>query len=224
MRISDAIIGTMIIFSALEAGDGTDKSLSKLRRSKVFLLQKSEPGVKIDLKYATTDNFLNQNLYGDFNECYLHAEALKKFRVAKKLLAERKPGYKFLIFDCLRPRSVQRRLWAKVKGTKRQTYVADPDKGSLHNYGFALDLTITDASGKELDMGTPFDSFSKKSEPRLEDTFVASGELTLEQLANRKLLRAVMIDAGFSQQVNEWWHYNAVSAKVLKSNKYAIFE
>lgn len=224
MKINTKIISAILIFSALEAGNDTDSSMHKLRRSKDFVLQKSEPGVKIDLKYATTDNFLKQNLYGSFNECYLHAEAMKKLHEARKLLADRKPGYGFLVFDCLRPRSVQRRLWTKVKGTDKQAYVADPDKGSLHNYGFAIDLTITDALGKELDMGTRFDSFSKKSEPRLEDKFVASGELTPEQLANRKFLRAIMTGAGFSQQVNEWWHYNAVSAKTLRSKKYVIFE
>lgn len=224
MKINAKIISVILIFSALEAGDDTNMSMRKLRRSEDFVLQRSEPGVKIDLKYATTDNFLKQNLYGDFNECYFHAEAMKKFREARRLLADRKPGYGFLVFDCLRPRSVQRQLWTKVKGTNKQAYVADPDKGSLHNYGFAIDLTITDGLGKELDMGTRFDSFSKKSEPRLEDKFAASGELTPEQLANRKFLRSIMTGAGFSQQVNEWWHYNAVSTKILRSRKYRIFE
>lgn len=224
MKIERWYLAALVFVSGLSAEDGATASLEKLRSSKVFIRIADGPGVKIDLKYATVDNFMQQNLYGKFNECYLHSDAMQKFKAAQKILADLKPGYSFLIFDCLRPRSVQRLLWAKVKGTKQQPYVAEPEKGSVHNFGFAIDLSLSDAAGKELDMGTPFDSFSKKSEPRLEEEYTASGDLTAEQLANRKLLRRVMTEAGFAQQVNEWWHYNAVSSKALRKKKYAIFE
>lgn len=223
MRINPFFVAVWLFVVQIHPEE-TAASIAKLRQSKDFIRLEAGPQVQLDLKYATKDNFLKQNLYGKFNECYLHREAIRKFQNAVRMLSARKPGYKFVIFDCLRPRSVQRLLWAKVHGTKQEPYVANPEKGSVHNFGFAVDLSLADDAGQELDMGTPFDSFSKKSEPRLEKKFAASGELTPVQLANRKLLRTVMTEAGFSQQVNEWWHYNAVSTKDLKNKRYAIFE
>jgi len=108
---------------------------------------------------------------------------------------------------------VQRIFWARVVGTALQPYVADPAKGSVHNFGFALDVTLLDDSGAEIDMGTSFDDFSPLAEPRREDQFVKSGKLTQTQVGNRRLLRLIMTGAGFLQLPNEWWHYDAIPAK-----------
>ena len=168
------------------------------------------PGVRILLKYATEDNFTGENLYGDFRRCFLHVIAWNKLKLAGEYLREERPDLSFLVYDGLRPRSVQRRMWEKVRGGPEQAYVADPERGSVHNFGLALDLTLQDAAGRPLDMGTPFDSFTPLSEPHREEEMLRSGKLTTAQLENRLLLRRVMTRAGFIQLPNEWWHFDAL--------------
>ncbi len=179
--------------------------------------------LNVDLKYSTLHNFLRQDAYGDLEKCYLQSEPAKMLAAAQKYLRELKPGYSLMLFDCVRPRSVQRKMWNIVKGTKIQKYVANPDSGSIHNYGAAVDLTIIDEYGKELDMGTPFDYFGKRAQPKLEKFFLKSGKLTKKQFANRKLLRKVMKTAGFHPLNIEWWHFNAFPVKEVKS-RYKIIE
>lgn len=175
-------------------------------------------GLKIDLKYATADNFVGRNVYGDFNRAFLHKVAFEKFQKARELLRQKQPRYQFIIFDALRPRSVQWLLWNVVKGTPQQIYIADPERGSMHNYGMAIDLSILDEQGQEIDMGTPFDHFSPLAQPQLEDQFRQSGELAEKQLQNRLLLRGVMEGAGFLQLPTEWWHYNAAPVEEVRSH------
>jgi len=171
------------------------------------------PGIRIELKYSTTDNFMKENLYGEFTKCFIHKDGAAKLKKAVELLRAKHPGYGLLVYDGLRPRSVQRKMWARVKGTPSQKYVADPDRGSMHNYGMAVDLTATDASGKPLDMGAGYDDFRELSQPRFEDKFLKSGELGQKQLENRLILRAAMVGAGFIQLSHEWWHYDAMPQK-----------
>ncbi len=173
------------------------------------------PAVRVDLRYSSKENFVGQDVYGCLEEAYLHPLALKKLHKAWKLLQEKKPGYTFKIFDAARPLSVQWKLWKAMPKPENQKriYLADPRKGSIHNYGFAVDLTLLDASGNELDMGTPFDFFGPKAQPRLEGRLVKTGQLSATQLANRKLLRETMVQAGFSITSSEWWHFNATSLK-----------
>ncbi len=166
---------------------------------------------------------MKENLYGGFNTCYLHKEAFEKFQKAVELLKESKTGRKFILFDCLRPRSIQYKLWEKVKGTTKEPYVANPEKGSIHNFGFAIDLSLLEEDGKELDMGTSFDDFSKLSEPDLEEEFYKKGKLSSSQIANRKFLRKILIQAGFEQRPNEWWHFDALSSKIVKK-RYKMIE
>ena len=148
-----------------------------------------------DMKYATPDNFLKQAVY-DCGECYLRkstAKALVKANEEFKSL-----GYRIKLFDCYRPLSVQKKMWKILPGTH---YVANPAKGSKHNRGAAVDLTLVDiATGKELDMGTPFDTFS----PRAHHTYT---QLPKEVLDNRKLLKEVMNKYNFKSIYSEWWHY-----------------
>jgi D-alanyl-D-alanine dipeptidase len=176
-----------------------------------------------DVRYATTNNFTHQNLYGEYKSLYLHKTAAEKFKKATELLKKEKPGWKFLVFDALRPRSVQQKLWDKVKGTDQQQYVADPTKGSVHNFGFALDLSLQDEKGQEVDMGTPYDSFEDKAQPKFEEKMLKSGQLTQTQVNNRLVLRKIMTAAGFIQLPNEWWHYDALPNKEVRK-KFKIVE
>ena len=147
-----------------------------------------------ELKYATPDNFLKQAVY-DCGECYLRkstAEALVKANEAFKQL-----GYRIKLFDCYRPLSVQKKMWKILPGTH---YVANPTKGSKHNRGAAVDLTLVDAQGKELNMGTPFDFFGKEAH----HTYT---EHSKEVLENRKLLKETLNKYNFKSIYSEWWHY-----------------
>lgn len=178
-------------------------------------VRKELPGIQVDLRYSSLHNFVGQDVYGCLEEAYLHPIALEKFKKALRLLEEKKPGYTFKIFDAARPVSVQWKLWKAMPKPENQKriYLADPRKGSIHNYGFALDLTLVDAAGKELDMGTPFDFFGPKAQPRLEQSLLKKGVLSKEQVANRKLLREAMTQAGFTITSSEWWHFNAITLK-----------
>lgn len=182
------------------------------------------PNVQVDLRYAGLNNFTGENLYnGCLLQAYLHRHAAEKFRHAVDLLKIEKPDWSFLIFDALRPLSVQRRMWSFVENTPQQIYVANPQRGSIHNFGLAIDLTLMDAEGCEVDMGTPFDSFEELAQPRFEEKFLQAGQLTAAQVANRQLLRKVMLGAGFLSIPHEWWHFNAVEIVEARAN-YTMIE
>lgn len=215
MRWAVAALISLIV--AVASAATVHDSAKFIASSPDYVELKSSDSLAIDLKYATTDNFVGQNMYGDFNRAYLHKLAAEKLFKAVKNLAAINPKYRLVIYDALRPRSVQYVLWDKVKGTGKQKYVANPKGGSIHNYGFALDISILDESGKPLDMGTPFDDFTDLAQPQLEQQFLKAGKLTEQQIKNRLLLRKVMEDAGFIQLPVEWWHYDALPKAELKS-------
>ena len=98
-----------------------------------------------------------------------------------------------------------------------QPYFADPQKGSLHSYGFAIDLGLIDLDGAELDMGTGFDSLEELAEPQREEEMRASGRLSEAQWKNRMGLRSVMQRAGFIQLAHEWWHYDALASAQVRA-------
>ena len=127
-------------------------SLNFLLSSSDFVELKENESIKIDLRYASANNFVGYDMYGPFRQAFLHRLAADKLFRSLAALRANHPGYGFIIFDALRPRSVQRILWDNVKGTKSERYIANPDLGSLHNFGFAVDLTIMDEKGNELDM------------------------------------------------------------------------
>lgn len=177
------------------------------------------PALLVELKYSTTDNFVGKDVYGDLERCYLVEDAARMLAAADAALRRQRPDLRLLAYDCLRPRRVQRVLWDVVKGTPQQSYVANPNTkvGSLHNYGCAIDLTVArvdddGAKAVPLDMGTKYDHFGKEAEPRHELKLLSAGQLSHEQVANRLLLREVMLRAGFLPLENEWWHFNCASS------------
>lgn len=184
--------------------------------------RKLVPDLLVDLKYSTSDNFMGKDVYGDLERCFLQEDAAKMLARAAETLKSMRPDLQLLVYDCVRPVRVQRIMWDKVKGTSQEKYVANPNTrtGSIHNYGCAVDLTLADKNGKPLDMGTAFDFFGKKAQPRHELHFRMSGELTSEQWTNRLVLRTVMVEAGFLTIASEWWHFNcATPAKTRKLYK-----
>ena len=151
-----------------------------------------------DMKYATADNFLKAKVY-DCAECYLRLKTVSALIEANKEFV--KKGYRIKLFDCYRPLDIQKKMWEIVSNPE---YVADPAKGSIHNRGGAVDITLVDATGKELDMGTSFDHFGVEASHNY-----ANLPKTVKE--NRKLLQRVMTVAGFNSFDSEWWHYNLKS-------------
>jgi len=148
----------------------------------------------LDMRYATANNFLKQQVY-DCGECYLRKATAKALVKAQEEFKQH--GYRIKLFDCYRPLSVQKKMWKILPGTD---YVANPAKGSKHNRGAAVDLTLVDKNGKELNMGTGFDYFGKKAHHTYTD-------LPKEVLANRRLLKEVLAKHNFKSIYSEWWHY-----------------
>lgn len=196
----------------------TYQSLQIVLQSQEFVELKNSEFYIIDLKYASADNFMNENVYNEFNRAFLHSHAAEKLRKAALKLKELKPNYKFIIYDVLRPRSVQWKMWNKVKGTHQEQYIANPEVGSSHNYGMAVDLSIIDENGQVLDMGAGFDEFDDISQPKYEAKFRAENRLSLAHIENRNLLRACMEPVGFKQFTTEWWHFNALPFAEIRTH------
>jgi D-alanyl-D-alanine dipeptidase len=167
----------------------------------------SVEGISVDLRYAGLDNFVGRDLYGSLDCAWLHRLAADGLERASHLLAREAPGHRLLVLDALRPHRVQVQLWDHLDGTDLRQYVADPARGSIHSFGMAVDATLLDPEGQELDMGSGFDEMTAMSHPRLEAQHLASGTLTPEQLRNRELLRNVLSRSGFQGIDNEWWHF-----------------
>jgi D-alanyl-D-alanine dipeptidase len=108
----------------------------------------------------------------------------------------------------MRPQRVQEELWAALQGTALLRYLADPARGSIHSFGMAVDVTIADANGRELDMGTPFDCLDERSHPSLEEGLLMTGAILPAHVENRALLRGAMGACGWLGISTEWWHFD----------------
>ena len=176
------------------------------------------------MMYSTKDNFMNADVYGDFDACYLQPEVAERLAKAQQCLQKKDSLLSIIVFDCVRPRSVQYKMWEIVKDTDQRKYVAAPGGGgSMHNYGAAVDLGLWHLDTGLVDMGTPFDFFGELAQPRYEDRFLKSGELSAQQISNRRTLRACMLQAGFHGILSEWWHFVGFPRKEVRA-KYQIVE
>lgn len=158
-------------------------------------LQGVNSRIALDLKYATTDNFVETKLY-PCPRCLLRPEVAEALNQIQILLDQE--NLRLKMFDCYRPKPIQEKLWEKVPDAR---YVTNPSRGSMHNRGAAVDLTIIDSTGRELDMGTPFDFFGERA-------YHTSEDHREEVLANRRKLMRLMHQAGFRHIRTEWWHYS----------------
>lgn len=165
-------------------------------------------GIAVDLRYATADNFAGRDLYTPLDCAWLHSDAADALTASVAWLSGQPGGCRLLVLDALRPQRVQEALWAALQGTELLGYLAPPERGSIHSFGMAVDVTLVDPAGRELDMGTGFDDLSEKSHPALEAQFLAAGALRPDQLQNRALLRAAMTHGGFTGINHEWWHFD----------------
>ncbi|MCB0705553.1 MAG: M15 family metallopeptidase [Saprospiraceae bacterium] len=153
------------------------------------------PDIRQNIHYATSDNFTKQVLY-PCGRCLLRPTVANALLQVQKSLESK--GYGLVVYDCYRPLDVQWKMW---ETTPDKRYVSDPNKGSMHNRGTAVDLSLVNSSGIELDMGTPYDYFGREAWPEYT-------ELSPEILERRRLLQETMLVNGFQSIRTEWWHYS----------------
>ena len=186
---------------AVAAGCAADRPPAQPRASRepdLAEISRLDRGIHLDIRYATADNIVHRPVYRQAR-AFLQRPAAEALVRANRELAPK--GYGLLVFDGYRPWSVTKFFWDHVRPDQR-AFVADPKKGSKHNRGCAVDLSLYDlGTGREIEMPSAYDETSERASPEY-----AGG--TPEQRARRDLLRAAMEKEGFTVEENEWWHFN----------------
>ncbi|HEX7458431.1 MAG TPA: M15 family metallopeptidase, partial [Ginsengibacter sp.] len=168
---------------------------------KMIDIKKAIPSLVLDLRYSTTNNFMNRRLYPFLQTTYLRLAAVNALK--KVVIALNNKNITLKIFDAYRPYAVTEKIWEAVKDSR---YAADPSKGSGHNRGIAVDLTIVNLrTKKELNMGTDFDNFTDTAQ----QDFTGLSSTILQ---NRILLKTIMEKYGFVSLDTEWWHFSLSGA------------
>ena len=221
-KIYFIIIVALFVFisNSNSQANETEKKFIKAGLIDVHVIDKS---IKVDLVNSDpTKNYFRKNFYNGLTKAYLRKEVAKKLSLAQKHLKSKFPGYSILIMDAARPRSVSQLMYDKMKGTKFEKFVANPKKGSMHNFGIAVDVTIVDGDGKEIDMGfTPF--YRSDFSIYWGYAKLKMFDINETQKKNRYLLSNVMKKAGFIPLSNEWWHFNGIPKDEARK-KYQIIE
>jgi D-alanyl-D-alanine dipeptidase len=161
-------------------------------------IQTINPDITLDIRYNTANNFLNVQLYS-VPRCLLRTSVAHKLSRVQEQLQPMGLGLK--VFDCYRPLSVTRKMWEALPDPR---YVANPARGSRHNRGAAVDLTLIDSMGNELEMPTDFDDFTDRAARDYQGTDVSN-----QARQNSQLLERVMTQQGFIPLITEWWHFDA---------------
>lgn len=200
-----------------------DEIEEKFIKAGLIDIQTLDLSIQVDLVNSDPDkNYFREDFYKGLHKAYLQKEVAIKLTEAQKILKSKNRGYSLLILDAARPRRISRLMFEKMKGTPFERYVANPENGSMHNLGIAVDITIVDETGEKLDMGfTPF----FKSDIQLYWQFVTmkmGSNLTRQQKTNRKLLSDIMITAGFEPLSFEWWHFNGMPKNEARVKYQAI--
>ena len=185
-----------------------------------------QPSIKIDIKYATTDNFTGKILYTEDVGAYAEPALAKAVAQAQETLKSIDKDLSIVIFDAARPISVQKDMFEVVRGTECERFVANPYgefAGGFHNYGMAVDVAIVDNNGDMLDFGTGYDSFEDIAHSGGEAELVKNGLLSLEAYNNRQLLYYVMGKHGMLPYAYEWWHLQ-LTYKESDKAKYKLLD
>lgn len=159
-------------------------------------IRQASPHIRLDIRYATENNFTRHKVYGEA-VCLLRPGVARRLDAVQRDLETRGLGLK--VYDCYRPLSVQKKFWELVPDER---YVANPAQGSRHNRGAAVDLTLVDRHGRELPMPTPYDDFTEKAHRDYMN-------LPAEAIRNRRILQEAMQRHGFLPLPTEWWHFDA---------------
>jgi zinc D-Ala-D-Ala dipeptidase len=175
-------------------------------------------GLQVQLRYASANNFVGRNLYGQTDCAWLRVEAASGLAKAIDFLRLHAPGISLLVLDALRPQRIQEQLWQELANSPLQRYLANPELGSMHSFGMAVDATLVDSHGRELDMGSQFDQMDETSHPEFEARLLASGQINSIHIANRQLLRGAMLAGGFAGIRTEWWHFDCGDKAAIRSS------
>jgi D-alanyl-D-alanine dipeptidase len=187
-----------LALACASALDRPPREVGRFRAVDLVELVRIEPSVRLDVRYATENNFVGRPVYRQAR-VFLQRPAAEAVARAHRGLAAR--GYGLLVFDGYRPWSVTRLFW-EVTPPHLREFVADPRQGSRHNRGCAVDLTLFDrATGREVEMPTPYDDFTEKAAQDYAGAPPA-------QAALRALLRDAMVKEGFVVFPSEWWHFD----------------
>lgn len=190
---------TSVALAALKVVSNEQEYLRMLKKKpelRLVDLKKEIPSLVLDIRYATTNNFMKLAVYRQARAFARKPVAMQLKKVQQEL---KKKGYGLKIYDAYRPYSATKTLYLKAKN---KNFVANPKKGSRHNRGCAIDLTIINLkTGREVSMPTPYDSFSAQASPTY-------SPLPAAIAANRNLLIRVMQAHGFTVLTNEWWHFD----------------
>lgn len=209
----------LLLFSlfVLPAKSQTSKTEEALSRAGYVNVRELDPTLQVSLMYARADNFVGVVLYDDLRQAYLHPDAAAALVKAQKRLKQLRPELSLKIYDAARPMHIQQKMWNKVKNTPMKPYVSNPaNGGGLHNYGLAVDITLCDAKGDSIAMGTKIDHLGPEAHIDTESQLVAKGIISKRAQQNRQLLRQVMRYAGFKPLRTEWWHFNFKSRAEAK--------
>lgn len=168
------------------------------READLVELVRLDKTIKLDIRYATANNFVGRPVYPEARAFLQRPAAEAVVRVHKKL---KKQGFGLVIFDGYRPWTITKLFWDVTSGDQRN-FVADPTKGSKHNRGCAVDLSLYDLkTGKNVEMPSEYDEFTERAFPTYEGG-------TPEQRERRDLLRKEMEAEGFTVNSKEWWHFD----------------
>lgn len=178
------------------------------------------PGLQIQIRYASTDNWTHIDFYCGQKKAFLRQEAAAALLRAVRLLKKQYPRYSLLLWDAARCREAQEFMRRRVRHTSLSHFVSSPWPGSVHTFGMAVDVSLVDSNGIAVDMGTDYDDFSEKATAReaLEDHLVEEGVLTAQQVGHRRMLRKIMRQAGFIALPSEWWHFNAAPSRYVRDS------
>ena len=213
----------LLLACASKDGSESSKSHDNLSRLKVVsptdTIKKVTGNYEVsgdlcELKYTTNDNFVKKVLYKKIDKAYLQKDVAIRLSKCQDYLTSLHPDLYLLVYDAVRPVSVQQIMWTSLDSIpvkRRVKFVSNPKNRSIHNYGAAVDLTICNAAGVPLDMGAKYDEIDSIAYPSLEALFLKRGLLTKEHIANRVILRKVMASQQFTGIASEWWHFNACS-------------
>lgn len=215
---------TSVLFLFIAASVIANEVENKFIKAGLVDVNSIDSSIQVDLVNSDPKkNYFRENYYNNLNKAYLRKKIAERLSHAQKILKSQNESLSLLILDAARPRSVSKQMYDKMKGTSFERFVANPVKGSMHNYGIAVDITIADTDGNELDMGfTPF----RKSMVELYWMYLKKKigfALSEIQKNNRKLLSDVMVKAGFIPLSFEWWHFNGLP-KAEARKKYRIIE
>jgi D-alanyl-D-alanine dipeptidase len=187
-----------IVLFALPFQDAPPREAGPFRPPDLVELQVLDPSIRLDIRYATTNNFARRAVY-DEPRAFLERPAAEALVRAHRALKD--TGFGLLVFDGYRPWRVTKLFW-DITPSSRREFVADPAKGSKHNRGCAVDLSLYDLStGSEVEMPSEYDEMSARAYPTYDGG-------TAQARARRDLLRAAMEREGFAVESNEWWHFN----------------